>query len=787
MADGGFLTPPTDIRTRAARPRMNLSHRLYYTFKPYTPWILRMVLRRWRAQRLRVAHQATWPIDEAAGQPPVNWPGWPENKAFAFAITHDVEGPEGLAKVRQLAEVECELGFRSSFNFIPEGEYRVTPELRAWLTAKGFEVGVHDLNHDGKLYSSHDDFRLKAARINDYLKEWNAVGYRSGFMLRNRAWHHELQISYDATSFDTDPFEPIPEGARTIFPFWVDRLIPKPKVRGRKSNAGQANPDLRTPIPGSDLRPPTSEREGVAPKGFVELPYTLPQDSTLFLVLREKGPTIWLKKLDWLARQGGMALVNVHPDYLAFGNDRSMRSFPVAHYRELLQHVARRHAGSYWHALPREISAWYTGKVLSRQEAPTSVQTPSVMSDRDTSSQTQFALKGQKVAVLLYSYYPSDPRPRRAAEAMAEAGATVDLICLRDSDSEKPREQINGVTVRRLPLGKKRGGKLVYFAQYGAFIAACFGLLSWRALTTRYQVVHVHNMPDILAFAALPARLRGARILLDLHDPMPELMTSIYHLPASHWLVALLRTFERWSIGFASMVLTPNITFKKLFTSRSCRPEKMEIVMNSPQPEIFNPDRFPAEGARTRSGEFRIMHHGSIVHRHGIDLLVDAVAMVKDRIPGIRLDIYGGHTSFVEIVLAHAEKHGVADRVHYHGSKTQTEIAEAIRNCDVGVVPNRRSPFTETNFPTRLFEYLAMHRPVIAPSTQGIRDYFTPEQMIYFEPDHVDDLAKQLIWVHDHPDQVAQRVTRGTAVYRQHLWTGEKARLISLTATLAAR
>lgn len=400
--------------------------------------------------------------------------------------------------------------------------------------------------------------------------------------------------------------------------------------------------------------------------------------------------------------------------------------------------------------------------------------------------QNSLPLKGKKAAVLLYSYYPSDPRPRRAAEAMAEAGATVDLICLRDGDREHPYEQIKGVHIRRLPLGKKRGGKLLYFAQYGTFILACFGILAWRALTTRYHVVHVHNMPDILVFAALPARLRGARILLDLHDPMPELMTSIYNLPASHCLVAMLQTLERWSIAFASKVLTPNITFKKLFTSRSCRPDKMEIVMNSPQQEIFDPDLFSQAGTRQRTGEFRIMHHGSIVHRHGIDLLVDAVALLKDRIPGIQLDIYGGNTPFVDVVLAHADKHGIADRVHYHGSKTQTEIAQTIRQCDVGVVPNRRSPFTETNFPTRLFEYLAMHRPVIAPSTQGIRDYFAPDEMIFFEPDDVGNLATQLLWVYEHPKEVHERVIQGTRVYRKHLWTVEKEHLINITAALTA-
>ena len=165
---------------------------------------------------------------------------------------------------RNLLSLEMELGFRSSFNFTPEGPYTVPADLRDWLTNRGFEVGVHDLNHDGCLFSSRESFRLKAQRINHYLEEWNAVGFRSGYMLRNLDWIHDLNIAYDACTFDTDPFEPQPDGVNTIFPFWVPA------------------PSSQLPAPGSSptLNHPRS--------GYVELPYTLPQDSTLFLLLREK-------------------------------------------------------------------------------------------------------------------------------------------------------------------------------------------------------------------------------------------------------------------------------------------------------------------------------------------------------------------------------------------------------------------------------------------------------------------------------------------------------------------
>jgi hypothetical protein len=310
-------------------------NRLYYRIKPLLPVSMRMSVRRWFAVRKRERVLDTWPILPGSERPPDGWPGWPDGKQFAFVLTHDVEGPAGLAKVHQLMELEMKLGFRSSFNFIPEGDYEVPRALIDELKANGFEVGVHDLHHDGKLYSSRDDFARKAARINQHLKNWGAVGFRSGFMLHNLDWLHDLNIAYDASTFDTDPFEPQPDGVSTIFPFWVKRKGGECRVSSVAGNSA-----LRT--------------------GYVELPYTLPQDSTLFLLLRERHPDIWFQKLDWVARQGGMALIPVHPDYVATnGSLKRGASYPLESYEELLQYAKTRYATAYWHGLPRQVSDYF--------------------------------------------------------------------------------------------------------------------------------------------------------------------------------------------------------------------------------------------------------------------------------------------------------------------------------------------------------------------------------------------------------------------------------------------
>jgi glycosyltransferase involved in cell wall biosynthesis len=731
-----------------------LRRRLYYTLKPYLPWRLRIAVRRLAAARKLKSAQGTWPINPATAAVPPGWPGWPDGKKFAFVLTHDVEGLDGVAKSQHLAEIEMAHGFRSSFNFIPEGDYSVSPELRVWLSGQGFEVGLHDLRHDGELYLSRSIFRENAKLINEYAKAWGATGFRSGFMLHELEWIHDLNVAYDASTFDTDPFEPQPDAAGTIFPFW----IPPPADR----------PD----------RP-----------GYVELPYSLPQDSTLFLILRETSPEIWIRKLDWVAEHGGMALINVHPDYLRFdGESTNPRTFPVTYYRQLLEHVRQRYAGAYWQPLPRELAAWYQGTLRAAGSAPAPAIPGATVPAAPTATPDP-ALRGKRVAVILYSYFPADPRPYRAATAMAAAGMEVDVLCLTNTPGEPANEVVEGIRVHRVPIKHTRGSKFAYVWNYGLFFATAFWFLVRRGLRRPYHIVHVHNMPDFLVFAAAIPKLRGAKIILDLHDPMPELMMTIYELQADDWHVRLMRALERGSIRFSQLVLTPNIAFKNLFASRGCPPAKIQVVMNSPEEQVFDPSRFgPDPDAGQNPAEFRIMHHGSIVHRHGVDLLVEAVAQVRPRIPGLRLDIYGPPTPFLDVVLATAQRLGIADIVHFHGEKTQLEIADAIRECHLGVVPNRRSVFTEINFPTRLFEYMAMHRPVVAPSTEGIRDYFTPEQLLMFVPNDVSDMAAKILWARENPEGVRHIVAHGNQAYRDHLWREEKAGFLAqVAATLRSR
>jgi len=383
-------------------------------------------------------------------------------------------------------------------------------------------------------------------------------------------------------------------------------------------------------------------------------------------------------------------------------------------------------------------------------------------------------LAQKRAAMVTFSRYPDDPRPRRAVDALVREGMKVDLLCLAGKGAPR-REVLGGIEVLRIPLKKQRQGKLAYFSQYGAFILISSVIFALRSLSRRYDLVYVHNMPDILVLSALVPKVLGAKVILDQHDPMPELMMTIFGAGKNSLSVRLLTRIEKWSVARADFVVTVNIACKRLFSSRSCRSEKIGVVMNSPDGEIF-PFRAPQPHRSTNLTDrpFVIMYHGSLVERNGLDLAVEALAQVRKAIPRAELRIYGSRSAFLERVMAGARNKGLEQAVRYLGPKRLEDLVGEIEGCDVGVIPNHRNMFTEINTPTRIFEYLTLGKPVIAPRTPGIQDYFDRDSLVFFEPGDSNELAQQIEYVFSHPDEVAEIVRRGQQVYLAHTWEQER-------------
>jgi glycosyltransferase involved in cell wall biosynthesis len=393
-------------------------------------------------------------------------------------------------------------------------------------------------------------------------------------------------------------------------------------------------------------------------------------------------------------------------------------------------------------------------------------------------------LSGRRAVVIVLSNYLNDPRVRRAAEALSEEGMIVEVICASGSKEEPARERFNGVEILRVPIRHRRGGKLRYLFEYLGFLTVCFGLLALRSLTRRYDLVHVNNMPDVLVFSALVPKLLGAKVVLDLHDPMPELMQSIYGMGEASRGVRLLKALEKLSISFADEVITVNKTCRNIFSSRSCAPEKVCVVMNSPDEKVFafRPPSVSPPAVQTRP--FVVMYHGALVERHGLALAVEAIGRVRQTVPNIELRVHGERTAYLEQVLALVRDQGYQDWVHYVGPKKLDQIVQAIDECDLGVIPNQRSIFTLINTPTRIFEFLSRGKPVIAPSAPGVLEYFGKEALVSFELGDVDDLARKVEFVIRNPEKVRQITERGQEVCFAHRWSRERECLVGLIRNL---
>lgn len=692
--------------------------RLYYRLRPVIPTWIRMMLRRFLARRLRRQVGGSWPIDTAAAQTPAGWPGWPDGKKFAFVLTHDVEGMRGLERCRALAEVEMRLGFRSSFNFVPEGEYKDSEPLRAFLCENGFEVGVHDLHHDGSLYRSRKTFEQQAHRINHYLQSWDAVGFRSGFMFHNLQSIQTLNVLYDASTFDTDPFEPQPDGVQTIFPFWV---------------------------PGKDG------------KGYVELPYTLPQDSTLFSLFKELSIDLWVEKLDWVASQGGMALLITHPDYMCFDGKCGPREVPIRYYEEFLSHVRDKYAGLYWSGLPREVASFY------RKSVPLSPR----------------RLR-KKICMLEYNNYETDNRVRRYAETLVKRGDQVDVIAIIGENHPLGTIVINGVTVHHIQRRiRDERSKWTYAWRLLCYLVMSSIYMARLHRRHHYDLIHVHNVPDFLVFAAWIPKLMGAKLILDIHDIVPEFFASKFSTKVRNGYVRLLKSVEKKSMAFADHVIVSNHLWHQKLIARSVSREKSSVFINHVDPAQFYPH------PRTRTDDkFIIMFPGGFQWHQGLDIAIEAFARVKREVPNAELHLYGGG-NIKESLVKLAGQLGLNDSVRFCGIVPHDEVAGLIANADLGIVPKRSDSFGNEAYSTKIMEFMSQGVPVVVSRTNIDLFYFDDSVVKFFESGNSEAMAYAILQVIKGPGIREALIVKGFEYAARHSWDHKKNEYLDLVDSLA--
>lgn len=341
--------------------------------------------------------------------------------------------------------------------------------------------------------------------------------------------------------------------------------------------------------------------------------------------------------------------------------------------------------------------------------------------------------------MVVHAYYPmAETRVEREAMALLEQGVEVDIICLQEPH-EATAALVNGAQVYRLPVRRHRGsGLVVQMLEYLSFFILAFVRLTRLHLRRRYDVVQVHNLPDFLVFVALIPKVTGANIIIDLHDLMPEFYAERFQRSMDSLSVRIIRWQERVSCSFADHVITVSELWRHALIERGQPAEKVTVVMNVADDRIFYLDtaaHIPDESC------FRLIYHGVMGQRHGLDLALKAISQARQIAPAICLTLHGWG-EYRQTLESLVDELGLGDHVRFSTSRVPTtELPKLLKTADLAIVPYRDGVFTGGIVPTKMMEYAALGIPVIAARTPGIAAYFEETSVQFFAPGDMDELA----------------------------------------------
>jgi glycosyltransferase involved in cell wall biosynthesis len=387
--------------------------------------------------------------------------------------------------------------------------------------------------------------------------------------------------------------------------------------------------------------------------------------------------------------------------------------------------------------------------------------------------------------MIVHSYYDEDPRVRREAESLIEAGHDVDVFALR-RPGDPDEGVVHGVGVHRLDVQRHQGaGISVYLREYLSFLVRS----GWRLIRAhrrrRYGLVQVHTLPDFLAFAALPVRLTGVPLILDLHEAMPEFFRSRFPGASNPVAHRLLQVQERASIGLASAVITVNPAMAERLAGLGVPREKIHVVPNTPALARFDPAANPRR-AFAEDGTIRLVYGGALTPTYELDVAIDALGRLRTTRPDLdlRLEIYGRGDA-EPAWRERATALGIADRVAFHGRIAIEEMPAAIAAADIGLAPTRRDRFTDVSLSTKIFEYAAMRKPVVATRLPMVVTTFPAGTVMTYEPGDARALAATIVALVDDAAARDAAVAATAAIVTERAWERESEAYLALVEATA--
>lgn len=383
---------------------------------------------------------------------------------------------------------------------------------------------------------------------------------------------------------------------------------------------------------------------------------------------------------------------------------------------------------------------------------------------------------------MAYTNYLTDARVRREAETLAALqGYKVSLLALKES--RHPRTyKIDGVEVIELNIKKYRGKSgFKYLMSYLKFMLLSF--FSCNSLTLslsgKRDVVHVHNMPDFLVFSAILSRLFGTKVVLDIHDSMPETYCAKFESSSNRLLFRTLCWEEAACCWFADKVICVNHIQRDALIRRGIPAHKIEVSMNVPDHKRFNLNKKIKTGRKSWEN-VKLVYHGTITKRLGVDLAIRAVANLIDEIPGLEFHILG-HGDDIEEFIELSKNLGAEKCIYFSKKMVPLEdLVDILSGMDLGIVSNRRNIATELMLPVKMLEYVALNLPVVAPRLKTIEYYFTDEMVSYFEPENVNSLAHAILRLYRDESRRRRQVKMAKNFLKRYGWERHQLDLVNL-------
>jgi glycosyltransferase involved in cell wall biosynthesis len=382
--------------------------------------------------------------------------------------------------------------------------------------------------------------------------------------------------------------------------------------------------------------------------------------------------------------------------------------------------------------------------------------------------------------MLAYTFYESDNRVRRYAETLARRGDKVDVIALRGNSSSAV-EILNNVRLYKIQMrARNETGRFSHLFRHLLFFWRSMFFLAIEDMKDHYDLVHVHSVPDFEVFAAWFPKIRGAKLILDIHDLVPEFYASKFRAKPDSRVKRLLLLVERMSARFADHVIAANHIWRDRLLARSVKDAKCTAILNYPDGSVF------CRRGRTRTdGKFIMVYPGSLNHHQGVDLAIRALARIKDQAPQAELHIYGGGNEAYNLRKLAGEL-GLAERVRFNDGVSITKVAPIMENADLGIVPKRTDGFGNEAFSTKVLEFMAMGVPVVVSDSAVDRYYFTDRVVTFFKGNDEAHLAECVLeMIRDTAKREAQ-VKRADHFVGTFDWDLRKSEYLGLVDTLVA-